>query len=123
VITTRIKDVAFMSKEEVQGLIEKGAIVPDCVGTQIVPGCYLAYAVREGSCHAALRIGKVLSVDTNPNGCGKLVPEISIVMRAEYFWKDKVAARKTTLSIPQRALVIPNETLTCELIALLDTVK
>jgi len=73
----------------------------DALGTEITPGCYVAYDVRDGSNLAALRVGRVTGV-SNRGG----VPVINLVMRARHWRDDTYFAKATTLSLPDRAVVL-----------------
>jgi hypothetical protein len=76
----------------------------DSLGNEITAGCYLAWATREGSCHSALRIGRVLGVGMKEE-YGTKTPHISVLMlTTDRGLTSKT--RKTTLSIPGRSIVI-----------------
>jgi len=84
----------------------------DTLGTPLEPGQYIAYAVREGSCFSALRIGRVTGVDN--------APLISLVMRARRWHDDTYFAKRTTLSHPDRAVVLHPDTIPSDVKELLE---
>ena len=78
-------------------------MVVDALGTDIKPGCYIAYAVREGSCYSALRVGKVTAVEVVKRTCHYSGPEerISVTILG-----GGHGTKKTTTSIPEHAVVL-----------------
>jgi hypothetical protein len=92
----------------------------DSLGNEITPGCYLAYATRRGSCFAALRIGKVLGLSSKPHPYSYLEdPVISILIVTDRGHVGTNLVRKTTLSLPERSVVLHSDTIPADVKALL----
>lgn len=82
-------------------------MIQDALGTAIKENDYIAYAVRSGSCHSALRVGKVTKVELVKSS-GYLVqeePRISVTILSSR-GSGKAVGKKTTTSIPERVIVL-----------------
>ena len=81
----------------------------DAVGNTIPEGSYLAWAVRVGSCYAAMRVGKVLCATSTPDKNsygGGSNNRISVLVVTKHWASEAQYVRKTTLSIPERAILL-----------------
>jgi hypothetical protein len=85
------------------------------LGTEIVEGCYIAYATRYGSCMSAIRLGRVTKVEMKKTHRfdSRETPRISVnvIMQDWYLPIYICKVRKTTLSIPDRAIVLSRDSI------------
>ena len=71
----------------------------DAVGNTIPEGSYLAWAVRVGSCYAAMRVGKVLCATSTPDKNsygGGSNNRISVLVVTKHWASEALYVRKTT---------------------------
>jgi len=97
-------------------------VIKDAVGTEIKPGCYIAYAVRDGSCYSALRVGLVTNVGVRGRRqCygPSTEPVIAVTILSDDRGLKTRSAKKTTTSIPERAIVLCPDTIPDDVAALL----